>query len=174
MAIFAASETPRGDRTNPEILMNLRFLPALAAAAALAGAAPVNAAALNSAQYTTTVSFAAGVTAMTNVAITPATPTGQVLVIQSISIYRYPPNPSNPSTLSSFLGITTSTGATGYFALPDVSLATTNPYPAGSGNLIAYVRPGTRAIVNMYRSGAGSYAAETEYITVSGYLTPGS
>jgi hypothetical protein len=148
---------------------------ALALGAACASAAPASATTttgLNAVQYFYTTSFAAGSQSDINATITPVTPAGQVLVIQSVSVYRYP---ANPSTLQTFVAITYG-GHTGYFSLPDIggSNSTSDFYPTGTANFTGYVTAGTHAYVNLYRTGGSSYPAETDYITVSGYLTPGS
>jgi hypothetical protein len=144
----------------------------LALGPACAGAATTG---LNAVQYFYNTSFASGSQSDINATITPVTPTGQVFVIQSVSVYRYP---ANSSTLQTFVAITYG-GHTGYFSLPDIggSNSTSDFYPTGTANFTGYVTAGTHAYVNLYRTGgssSSSYPAETDYITVSGYLTPGS
>jgi hypothetical protein len=148
---------------------------ALALGAAYATAAPAGAATttgLNAVQYFYSTSFASGSQSDINATITPVTPTGQVLVIQSVSVYRFP---ASSSTLQTFVAITYG-GKTGYFSLPDIGGTNTSSdfYPTGTANFTGYVTAGTHAYVNLYRTGGSSYPAETDYITVSGYLTPGS
>ncbi len=137
-----------------------------------AGAVPAGAAALNAVQYFYSTSFAANSQSDINAAITPNTPSGHVFVMQSISLYRFPPN---SSTLQAFVAITYN-GRTGYFSLPDTPGTNTSSdfYPSVTTNFTGYVTAGTHAYVNLYRTGGSSYPAETDYITVSGYLTPGS
>jgi hypothetical protein len=156
------------DRINARSALSALFV----LGSSLLGAESAPAAPLNAVQYFYNTSFASGSQSDINATITPVTPTGQVLVIQSVSIYRFPPN---PSTLQTFVAITYA-GHTGYFGLPDIpgSGTTTDFYPTGIANFTGYVTAGTHAYVNLYRTGASSYPAETDYITVSGYLTPGS
>jgi hypothetical protein len=130
------------------------------------GATPANAATLDGVQYTYAATFASGAQSSSDTAITPATPTGKVFVIQTVSIYRYP---GSTSTLQSFVGLSSG----GYFALPDIGGSSGDFYPATTMNLTAYVPGGANAFVNLYRTG-GSYPAETDYVTVSGYVTSGS
>jgi hypothetical protein len=111
-------------------------------------------------QYNYSIPFTASQTSATKT-ITPVTAANTVLVIQNISIYRYP---ASASTLQSFVGLNG-----GYIALPDIKGAG-DIYPAGTTNLTAYVPAGTSAYVNAYRTGS-PLPAESAYITVTGYLT---
>jgi hypothetical protein len=129
-------------------------------AGALAMTEQAAAAGLVAVQYNYSVPFTAGQTSGSKT-ITPATPAGKVLVIQNISIYRYP---SSASTLQTFLGV-----GGGYIVLTDIT-GTGTIYPAATTTLTAYVAAGTTAYVNMYRTG-GPLLAETAYVTVTGYLT---
>jgi hypothetical protein len=137
----------------------------LASASLCAGALSISggavAAGLSAVQYNYSVTFAAGATSASKT-ITPATPAGKVLVIQTISIYRYP---ASTSTLQTFVGV-----GGGYFALADITGTGTTSYPAATTNLTSYVAAGQSAYVNMYRTGS-PLNAETAYITISGYLT---
>ncbi len=154
-------------------MSRLKSLLALAALLALgpacAGAATTG---LNAVQYFYATSFAANSQSDINATISPVTPSGQVFVIQSVSVYRFP---ASASTLQTFVAITYA-GRTGYFSLPDIggTNTTTDFYPTGTANFTGYVTAGTHAYVNLYRTGGSSYPAETDYITVSGYLTPGT
>jgi hypothetical protein len=138
---------------------------ALGAGALVSVASPVSATAagLNAVQYNYSIPFTSSQTSTTKT-ITPVTPAKMVLVIQNISIYRYP---ASSSTLQSFVGL-----GGGFIALPDITGITGGGdfYPAGTANLTGYVAAGQSAYVNMYRTGA-SLPAETAYITVTGYLT---
>ena len=131
-------------------------------------AAPAAAAGLDGVVYTYSVSFPANATSATGSTISPTTAAGQVFVIQTVSIYRHP---ASPSTLQAFIGVTYG-GKPAFFALPDISNATDH-FPAVIANLTAYVTAGTNAFANLYRTGS-SLPAETDYITVSGYITPRS
>jgi hypothetical protein len=144
-------------------------LAALVIAAALGAGAlasvtiPISAAAapLVAVQYNYSVPFTAGQTSASKI-ITPTTPAKMVLIIQNISIYRYP---ASNSTLQTFVGL-----GGGFIALPDITGSVTGDnYPAGTANLTGYVAAGTTAYVNMYRTGS-SLPAESAYITVTGYL----
>jgi hypothetical protein len=128
-------------------------------AAAWAATAPLSPA-ITAVQYNYSISFTSGQTSASKT-ITPVTPSNMVLVIQNISIYRYP---ASKSTLQTFLGING-----GYIALPDIT-GTGDYYPAGTANLTGYVPAGQSAYVNTYRTGS-PLNAESAYITVTGYLT---
>jgi hypothetical protein len=121
---------------------------------------PAVAAGLVAVQYNYSVPFTAGQTSASKT-ITPATPAGKVLVIQNISIYRYP---ASASTLQSFLGV-----GNGYIALTDIT-GTGTLYPAATTTLTAYVAAGATAYVNLYRTGT-PLSAESAYVSVTGYLT---
>jgi hypothetical protein len=133
------------------------------ALASVASPVPAAAAGLNAVQYNYSIAFGASQTSASKT-ITPVTPAKMVLVIQNISIYRYP---ASSSTLQTFVGV-----GGGYIALPDITGVTGGGdfYPAGTANLTGYVAAGQSAYVNMYRTGA-SLPAESAYITVTGYLT---
>jgi hypothetical protein len=133
-------------------------------------AAPIPAAqagGLDAVQYFYSSTFAAGSQSSINVTITPPTPTGKTLVVQTISVYRFP---AQSSTLQTFIAIT-SGGRTGYFALPDIVGGGSDFYPATTMNLTAYLLAGQHGYANFYRTGGASLPAETDYVTVSGYLT---
>jgi hypothetical protein len=116
--------------------------------------------AITAVQYNYSISFTSGQTSATKT-ITPVTAANMVLVIQNISIYRYP---ASKSTLQTFLGVNG-----GFIALPDIT-GTGDYYPAGTANLTSYVPAGQSAYVNTYRTGT-PLNAETVYISVTGYLT---
>jgi hypothetical protein len=140
---------------------------AMLACMVVAAVTPAMASGLDAVQYFYTAQFAAGSQSLINQPITPTTPTGRVLVIQTVSIYRFP---ASASTLQSFIAVT-SGGRTGYFVMPDISGSGSDFYPAATANFTLYVNDGTHSYVNLYRTGGASYPAETDYITVSGYLT---
>jgi|GEM_PF-5037515 len=106
----------------------VRVLAGLAVALAAAGAGQARAAGLEAVQYFYNTTIAAGSQSNINVTITPTIPAGKLLVIQSVSIYRFP---ANTSTLQTFVASTVG-GHTGYTVLPDISGNTTNFYPAGA------------------------------------------
>jgi len=158
----------RGNRTS-NTLAAATLAAALSAGVVAAPAAPARAAGLDAVQYFTAVTFPSGSQSAIGSAITPVTPAKDVFVIQTVSIYRFP---ASTSTLQGFIGVTYG-GRTGYYALPDVASAT-DFYPATTMNLTAYVTAGTSAFVNLYRTGGSGFPGETDYITVTGYITPGS
>jgi hypothetical protein len=135
-----------------------------AGACALAASAPAQAA-VAGIQYLYTVSFAAGSQSATNVQVTPVTAVGKILVVQTLSIYRFP---ASASTLQCFLAVPAGAG-TGYVAIPDIN-SPNDFYPATTLNLTAYVNAGRNAYVNCYRTGS-ALPVETDYVTVSGNIT---
>ena len=148
----------------------LRVLAGLAAVLVGSGAGQARAGELQAVQYFYSASFADGSQSAINTVITPVIPAGKVLVIQSVSIYRYP---ANTNTLQTFVASTVG-GRTGYTVLPDISGNTTNFYPGAAQSLTIYVPAAGHAYVNQYRTGSTSFPAETDYITVTGYLTAGT
>ena len=135
------------------------ILPVVGMCSRAAAAAPATPA-LNAVQYNYSVEFAAGATSE-RLTVTPVTPTGKVLVIQNIGIYRYP---ANSATLQTFLAVNG-----GFIPLTDIP-GNGDLYPAAATNLTSYVPANQSAYINAYRTGA-SLPAETVYITVTGYLT---
>ena len=149
----------------PQRHLGLRFGAALAGTLALMVPACTAHAAVDGLQYLYTVSFASGAQSATSVPITPVTAAAKIFVMQTVSIYRFP---SSTSSLQCFVGVPTG-ASVGYIAFPDIASAT-DFYPAGTLSFTAYV-PATRdAFINCYRTG-GSYPAETDYVTTSGYIT---
>ena len=110
-------------------------------------------------EYTYLVPFAAGQTFAVKT-VTPVTPAGKVLVIDHISMYRFP---ASASSLQTFLGTNG-----GYVVLPDIR-GNGDIYPAAATNLTVYVLAGKTAYLNLYRTGS-ALIADTAYVTLMGHL----
>ncbi len=125
----------------------------------------------NGVQYSSYVTFAQNSQSAVDVTVLPATATGKILEVKSISLYRYP---STNSTLQCFLAVPATTiqgsNTVGFVALPDI-YPSSDYYPATTLALTVYVPAGKQAYVNCYRTGGASYPAETVYFTVVGDLT---
>ncbi len=133
---------------------------------ALAAVAGTAWAAVNGVEYNYTLAFSSGSQTATATAITPVTDAGKILVLQTISLYRFP---ASTSSLQCFVGIPSATGNTGFVAMPDIG-SSTDFYPATTLNFTGYVVAKTNALMNCYRTG-GAYPAETDYVTVIGNIT---
>ncbi len=116
-------------------------------------------------QYSVQASIASG--SVDGNVIVATVPAGKLLVITSVTYYRFN---SAANTIGQLFLTTIATGTGAYTALPEAK-ADGAQFPSATLTTTLYADAGTKVAATVYTS-ATATSTETDYISVTGYLLP--